>query len=131
MAHFAELDANNTVLRVIVVSNADTQDVNGVEDETLGIAFCQRLFGLDTKWRQTSYNGNFRVRYAGIGYSYNEALDAFVGPKPYPSWSLNEATTEWDPPTPRPELTPEERAEGKYYTWNETNQIWELQSLPT
>ena len=87
MAHFAELDQNNIVTRVIVVSNEDTHDVNGVENEELGIAFCRRLFGIDTNWRQTSYNGNIRFRYAGIGYTYDEILVIL-------------ATPEWSAPAP-------------------------------
>jgi hypothetical protein len=82
MAHFAELDENNVVKRVIVVGNADTSDAHGVEKEHIGAAFCERLLG--GTWKQTSYNGNMRKRYAGIGFVYNAALDAFVPPKPYP-----------------------------------------------
>lgn len=130
MAHFAELDSNNVVTRVIVVSNEDTHDINGTESEELGIAFCRKLFGVNTNWRQTSYNGNFRFRYAGIGYTYDEILDAFIAPKPYPSWVLDPATADWIAPVPQPELTPEEIAAGYYYTWDETNQNWELH-LPT
>jgi len=73
MAHFAQLDENNVVTQVIVVSNEDTSDVNGNEVEEIGVAFCKKLLGADTNWKQTSYNNNMRVRYAGIGYSYNEA----------------------------------------------------------
>ena len=80
MAHFAELDKNNIVLRVIVVSNADTSDVNGVEREEIGVAFCHSLFGPSTIWRQTSYNGNFRGKYAGVGDLYDAASDAFMAP---------------------------------------------------
>ena len=116
MAHFAELDANNVVLRVIVVGNADTSDANGVEKEHIGAAFCERLFG--GTWKQTSYNGNMRKRYAGIGYSYNEALDAFVAPKPYPSWVLNNTTAEWEAPVPMPV------EEGKRFAWNEETGAW-------
>ena len=126
MAHFAELDENNVVKQVIVVSNNDTHDVNGIENEELGVAFCKRLFGLNTNWKQTSYNGNIRVRYAGIGYTYNPTLDAFIPPKPYPSWILNPTTANWDPPVPMPERTPEEIAAGYYYTWDEPNQNWVL-----
>lgn len=126
MAHFAELNDDNTVLRVIVVSNEDTSDINGVEDEQLGISFCQRLFGLDTKWKQTSYNGNIRFRYAGIGFKYDETLNAFIAPKPYPSWILNNNTADWEAPIAMPELTPEQIEAGYYYTWNETDQKWEL-----
>ena len=70
MAHFACLDENNIVTQVIVVSNEDTSDVNGNEVEEIGVAFCKKLLGADTNWKQTSYNGNFRKRYAGIGYSF-------------------------------------------------------------
>lgn len=76
MAHFAELDDNNIVLRVVVVSNADLLDNNGVEQEALGIAVCQQQLG--GRWVQTSYNGNFRGKYAGIGMRYDEVLDEFV-----------------------------------------------------
>ena len=116
MAHFAELDANNVVLRVIVVSNNDTADgQTGEEIESIGIAFCQRLFGGD--WKQTSYNGKFRKRYAGIGYTYDAALDAFIPPKPYPSWTLDNATADWVAPVPMPN-------DGKAYSWDEATQSW-------
>ena len=84
MAHFAEIDANGVVQRVIVVANKDTADVDGNESEAIGVAFCQKLLG--GNWVQTSYNGNFRKRYAGIGYKYDADLDAFVPPQPYPYW---------------------------------------------
>ena len=119
MAHFAQLDENNVVTQVIVVSNDDTSDSNGVETESIGVAFCQKLLGADTNWKQTSYNGNMRVRYAGIGYSYNESLDAFISPQPYASWTLDNATTEWAPPIARPTLTDEQRTAGSFYTWDE------------
>ena len=80
MSHYAELDANNVVQRVIVVANKDTADANGVEKESIGKAFCERLFG--GNWVQTSYNGNIRGRYAGIGYRYDVELDEFVAPEP-------------------------------------------------
>jgi hypothetical protein len=78
MAHFAELDSNNIVLRVIVVDNKDTADAHGVEKEYIGTAFCERVLG--GTWKQTSYNGNKRKNYAGIGYTYNAQLDEFVAP---------------------------------------------------
>ncbi len=115
MAHFAQLDANNVVLQVIVVANTDTADANGVEKEHIGAAFCERLLG--GTWKQTSYNGNFRKRYAGIGYTYNEALDAFVAPKPFASWTLNNTTAEWEAPVPMP-------SDGNMYTWDESNGTW-------
>jgi hypothetical protein len=118
MAHFAELDENNVVLRVTVVNNdvlVDNQ--TGKENEYLGVAFCQRLFG--GNWVQTSYNGKFRKRYAGIGYTYNRQYDAFISPKPYPSWTLNMTTLDWEAPAPYP-------TDGKIYTWDEATQSWVL-----
>lgn len=80
MAHFAELDSNNIVTRVLVVNNIDIIDENGQEQEQLGITFLQNLLGADTQWVQTSYNNNFRGTYAGIGYTYDEVSDIFVPP---------------------------------------------------
>lgn len=117
MAHFAELDENNVVKRVIVVGNADTSDANGVEKEHIGAAFCERLLG--GTWKQTSYNGKMRKRYAGIGFTYNAALDAFVPPKPYPSWLLDNDTAEWKAPVEMPAAR-----EGYYYVWDEETTNW-------
>ena len=117
MAHFCELDANNIVLRVIVVDNKDTSDANGVEKEHIGAAFCERLFG--GTWKQTSYNGNFRKNYAGIGYTYDSVFDAFVPPQPYPSWTLD-ANAQWQAPVAMP-------TDGMY-SWNEANQTWDVMS---
>ena len=120
MAHFAQLDENNVVTQVIVVSNDDTSDSNGVETESIGVAFCQKLLGADTNWKQTSYNSNMRVRYAGIGYSYNAELDAFVPPQPYASWTLDSGTADWVSPLgAAPALTDEQTAAGSYYRWDE------------
>lgn len=80
MAHFAELDTNNVVLRVLVVANDRLTDSTGQEQEQLGISFLQGLFGADTRWVQTSYNANFRDKYAGIGDLYDAAADLFVRP---------------------------------------------------
>jgi len=82
MAHFAELDDNNVVVRVIVVSDKDTSDENGVEKEEIGVAFCKSLFGEDTKWVKTSYNANIRGKYAGAGDTYDSKTDAFIAPTP-------------------------------------------------
>ena len=120
MAHFAQLDDNNVVTQVIVVSNDDTSDSNGVETESIGVAFCQKLLGASTNWKQTSYNSKMRVRYAGIGYSYNSGLDAFVPPQPYASWTLDNSTADWKAPLTEPTLTDEQRAAGSYYTWDES-----------
>lgn len=115
MAHFAQLDANNVVLQVIVVNNADTADENGVEQESIGIAFCENLLG--GTWIQTSYNANMRKNYAGIGFTYQADIDAFVPPQPYPSWVLNPDTAQWEAPVPYPN-------DGKYYVWDESTLSW-------
>lgn len=115
MAHFAQLDENNVVTQVIVVANSDTADASGVEKEHIGAAFCERLFG--GTWKQTSYNGNKRKNYAGIGYIYKADIDAFVPPKPYASWLLNETTAQWEAPVTMP-------TDGAMYLWNEDNQQW-------
>lgn len=80
MAHFAKLDNDNTVISVVVVHNNELLDANGQESESRGIAFCQSLYGADTRWVQTSYNGNFRGTYAGVGYTYDPAQDQFLPP---------------------------------------------------
>lgn len=117
MAHFAELDENNVVLRVIVVGNKDTSDASGVEKEYIGQAFCERLYG--GNWKQTSYNGNIRKNYAGIGFTYSSDIDAFVPPKPYASWVLNNDTAQWEAPTPMPD-------DGQIYSWDEDTTSWVL-----
>ena len=132
MAHFAKLDANNIVEQVIVVSNTDTTTDAGVESESIGVAFFQKLTGTDTNWKQTSYNGNMRGNYAGIGFTYMTGVrtlgvgstDIFINQKPYPSWIVGVSTAWWYPPNnpgPAPELTNAEETAGKYYSWNESN----------
>ena len=132
MAHFAQLDGNNLVTQVIVVSNDDTSDSNGVETESIGVAFCQKLLGASTNWKQTSYNGNMRGNYAGIGYVYSTGVatlgvgstDVFMPAQPYASWTVSTTAAQWEPPsTPgaAPTLTDEEVATNKYYVWNESN----------
>ena len=113
MAHFAEI-IDGIVARVIVVNNADTAS-NGVEDGAIGAAFCNALLG--GEWVQTSYNGNMRFNYAGIGYTYDSARDAFIAPKPYASWVLDEATCRWQAPTPMP-------SDGGPWTWDEETLSW-------
>ena len=127
MAHYAQLDENNIVTQVIVVSNDDCTDANGNEVESIGVAFCQKLLGAETNWKQTSYNNSTRVRYAGIGYSYNAELDAFIAPKPFASWILNEETADWVSPVgPAPALTEAEVTAGSSYVWDEENGEWDL-----
>lgn len=116
MAHFAEIDPNGIVIRVIVVSNSDTIDSNGNEIEQIGKDFCTRLLG--GNWVQTSYNGNLRKNFAGIGYMYDSSRDAFIPKKPYPSWILDENTCRWNPPIQYPS------DEGKCY-WDESTLSWE------
>jgi len=121
MAHFARLDENNVVQEVIVIANPVLQDENGQESEALGIAFCNTLKpGI---WVQTSYNGNFRKRYAGQGMIYRQDLDAFISPQPFLSWTLNSTTTNWEPPVPYP-------TDDKPYYWDEDTLSWILGYVP-
>ena len=127
MAHFCQLDENNIVTQVIVVSNSDITDANGDEIEEIGIAFCKKLLGANTNWKQTSYNNNIRVRYAGIGYSYNEELDAFVAPKPFASWLLDTETADWVSPIGHAPARTEAEIEARsFYVWDEENGVWNL-----
>ena len=116
MAHFAQLDENNVVINVIVVHNNELLDENGVESEAKGVSFCQTLFP-NTNWVQTSYNANMRKHYAGLGFTFDANRDAFIPPKPYPSWTLNEQTCVWEAPTPMPQ------EEGPW-VWNEDTTSW-------
>jgi len=119
MAHFAQLDDNNIVTQVIVVDNADIEDDNGNESEAVGVLFCQSLLGSDTTWKQTSYNGNMRKNYAGIGYTYDSSRDAFIPPQPFNSWVIDETTCLWEAPIDQPTLTQAQIDAGSYYTWDE------------
>lgn len=128
MAHFAQLDDNNVVTQVIVVSNDDTSDSNGTETESIGVAFCQKLLGADTNWKQTSYNGNMRGNYAGIGYTYMSnvatlgvgSTDIFIAQQQYASWTISTTAAQWEPPITQPTLTDDQIAAGSYYTWDES-----------
>lgn len=120
MAHFAQIDKNNTVINVIVVGNSDCLDENGVESEAVGINFCKRLLGADTDWIQTSYNANFRKNYAGIGYKYDKFRDAFIPASPFESWILVEGTCQWTSPIPYP-------TDGNRYYWDESIVNWVLE----
>lgn len=117
MAHFAELDENNTVLQVIVVHNNELLGADGNEYEEKGVQFCETLFG-HANWKQTSYNHNIRKQFAGVGYTYDLDKDVFVAPQPYPSWSLDD-NSDWQAPTPMPE-------DDNMYSWNEDTQSWDL-----
>lgn len=100
MAHFAQLNELNVVTQVIVVADEDCNGGTFPASEPVGVAFCQQLLG--GTWKQTSYNHRFRVRFAGIGYTYNAELDAFIPPRPALSWTLNTSTCDWEPPIPSP-----------------------------
>lgn len=117
MATFAKIGLNSKVIESLSVHNDVLKDANGMEQEALGIDFLTKLTGWAI-WRQTSYNNNMRKNHAGIGYSYDEERDAFIPPKPYPSWLLDENTCLWDSPTPYPD-------DGNRYEWNESNQSWD------
>ncbi len=132
MAHFAKLNANNIVEQVIVVGDSDTADSSGAETEAIGVAFCQKLVGAGTNWKQTSYNNNMRGNYAGIGMTYMTnvatlgvgSTDIFIEQQPYPSWTVGVGTAQWYPPAnpgPAPALTTAEANAGKIYVWNESN----------
>lgn len=119
MAHFAELDAFNTVQQVIVVSNEALGNLEFPSSERAGINFCCNLYGWHTKWRQTSYNASFRKNYAYIGGTYDATLDAFIPPKPFDSWVLNEQTARWEAPVPRPAPS-----NNKPWFWDESKRNW-------
>ena len=118
MATFAKIGLNNKVIEVLSVHNNELLDSNGVEQEVNGIDFLTKLTGYPV-WKQTSYNNNFRKNHAGIGYTYDEDRDAFIAPKPFNSWILNETTCQWEAPVAKPD-------DGQDYKWNETNQVWDL-----
>ena len=119
MAHFAEINADNLVVRVLVVPDAQ---------EDRGQEFLADDLGLGGTWKKTSYNTQagvhvnggtpYRKNYAGVGYTFDAERDAFIAPKPYASWILNEATCRWEAPTPMP------TTEGKFYRWSEADLAW-------
>ena len=113
MAHFTKLGTGNIVEKVEVVSN----DI--ATTEQAGVDFLNTLYNTRDVWKQTSYNATIRKNFAGINYKYDETKDAFIPPKPYNSWTLNETTCRWEAPVAYP-------TDGQNYTWNETNQTWDL-----
>jgi len=120
MAHFAKLGTGNIIEQVVVVSN----DI--ATTEQAGVDFLNNLYGTRDVWKQTSYNGNIRKNFAGIGWKYDQTRDAFIPPKPYNSWILNEETCLWEAPIPKPTLTQEQIDNESGYKWNEQNQTWDL-----
>ena len=113
MAHFAKLGAGNIIEAVHVVSN------NIATSEQAGIDFLNNLYNSRDVWVQTSYNGNIRKNFASVGYTYDQTKDAFIAPKPYASWILNEDTCLWEAPVAYPD-------DENNYNWNETNQNWDI-----
>lgn len=130
MAHFCKLGKGNIVERVEVVSD----DV--ATTEQAGMDFLNNLYGSRDVWKQTSYNTiggehklggtPFRKNFASIGYTYDQTRDAFIEPKPYDSWILNETTCIWEAPITKPELTEQQLENGSKYVWNEQNQTWDF-----
>ena len=125
MAYFAKLGTGNIVEQVISINNAVITDANGVEQEQLGNDFINKLYNTRDVWKQTSYNNNIRKNYAGIGYHYDQARDAFIAPKPFNSWILNEDTCRWEAPVAEPTTTLEDN---QYYFWNESIINWEVKT---
>jgi len=119
MAHFAKLGVGNIVEQVIVISN----DV--ATTEQAGSDFINKLYNTRDVWKQTSYNNNIRKNYAGIGYSYDQTRDAFIPPKPFNSWILNEDTCLWNAPVAIPTT---ELEDNQYYSWNESIKNWETKN---
>ena len=128
MAHFAKLDANNVVEQVIVVADSDSGG-GTLATESVGISFCKSLYGDDTNWKQTSYNSNFRGRYAGIGFTYMTnvqtlgvaSTDIFIEPESWQpaSWGIGKTHAHWISPLPKPSISDEEEQLGKHYEWYE------------
>ena len=144
MASFAKIGLNNKVIEVLSVVNEVLHDANGVEQESIGIDFLTKLTGYPV-WKQTSYNTvggvhnnggtPFRKNHAGIGYTYDEDKNAFIPPKPFNSWILNESTCNWESPIPYPITNTQNRLDNlgnsiqDFYTWNEETQSWTLQTI--
>ncbi len=132
MASFAKIGLNNKVIEVLSVHNNELLDSNGVEQEVNGIDFLTKLTGYPV-WKQTSYNTHggvhssggtpLRKNFAGIGMTYDETRDAFIAPKPFNSWVLNEDTCLWEAPVAMPTT---ELEDNKYYSWNENNERWDI-----
>ncbi len=120
MAHFAKLGVGNIVEQVIVVSN----DI--AITEQAGVDFINKLYNTRDVWKQTSYNNNIRKNFAGIGFKYDQERDAFIPPKPFNSWILNEDTCRWEAPVAKPTTTLEDN---QYYSWNESIVNWEIKTL--
>ena len=122
MAYFAKLGTGNIVEQVISINNSVITDANGVEQEQLGNDFINKLYNTRDVWKQTSYNNNIRKNYAGVGYQYDQQRDAFIPPKPFNSWILNEDTCRWEAPVVMP-------INDNKYSWNEQTLSWDLKEF--
>ena len=125
MAYFAKLGTGNIIEKVISINNSVITDNNGIEKEKLGVDFINKLYNTRDVWKQTSYNNNIRKNFAGIGYQYDQTRDAFIPPKPFNSWILNEDTCLWKAPVGMPTTVLEEN---EYYSWNESIINWEIKT---
>lgn len=119
MANFAEIDENNIVIRIVSINNSDIM-VAAVESEQKGIEFCKTLWPDSKNWVQTSFSQRFRKNVAGIGYTYDAGRDAFIAPKPHPSWILIDHDCRWEPPVP----SKYNGTDGKFYAWDEDITDW-------
>jgi hypothetical protein len=119
MAYFAKLGTGNIIENVISINNSVITDNNGVEQEQLGVDFINKLYNTRDVWKQTSYNNNIRKNFAGIGFHYDQTRDAFIPPKPFNSWILNEDTCLWNAPVAYPQ-------DDNKYKWNEQTLSWDL-----
>lgn len=119
MAYFALLDSNNIVTQLRVIANSECIDANNIEREEIGLAYFMKLYG--GTWKQTSYNGTIRKNYAGIGYSYDETRDAFIPPRLFQAWALNESTCMWNPPIAYP-------LDSNVYRWDSDLTNWVVDS---
>ena len=125
MAYFAKLGTGNIIEQVISINNSVITDSNGVEQEKLGVDFINKLYNTRDVWKQTSYNRTFRKNFAGIGYQYDQTRDAFIPPKTFNSWILNEDTCIWEAPLAMPTTQLEDN---QYYCWNESIINWEIKT---
>jgi len=119
MAYFAKLGVGNIVEKVISINNAVITDANGIEKEQLGNDFINKLYNTRDVWKQTSYNNNIRKNFAGVGFLYDQTRDAFIPPKSFNSWILNEDTCIWEAPVAKPE-------DNNNYRWNEPTLTWDI-----
>jgi hypothetical protein len=127
MAHYARVNSENIVTYVTPIPNEMITDENGVEHEEWALTHLYSTIpdSVNDRWIQTSYNNNFRKRYAGLGYTWDEVRNAFIPPKPYASWTFDEQTLDWEPPIPMPQISDPPDSNGPFYIWNEEIGNWQ------